>query len=139
MPLSSRRLTTHLIHKHRPAAVVTQRYTVAQAEEPAVMISIREYDRLIERLDACTHRGWADLWLAGMGAAVAVATGALVGALTLPAAMSGTRAALWVATGCGVIVLLLCLFGYLGQRRDHGKEITELRKDLENYKPNSMT
>jgi hypothetical protein len=45
--------------------------------------------------------------------------------MPLPAAMSETRAALWVATGRGVIVLLLCLFGYLGQRRDHGKEISE--------------
>ena len=84
MPLSSRRLIIHLVGEHRRAAVVTQRYTVAQGEEQAVVISIREYNRLIERLEASKQSGWADLWLAGAGAGVAVAMGALVGALTLP-------------------------------------------------------
>jgi len=138
VPLSSRKLIAQLVGEHRRAAVVTQRYTVAQGEEQAVVISVREYDRLIERLEACKQGSWADLWLAGVGAGVAVSMGALVGALTLPAAMSGTRVALWVATGCGLVVLLLCLFGYFGQRRDHGKEIAELRKDLENHKPRPM-
>ena len=61
--------------------------------------------------------------------------GALVGALTLPIPMSGTRGALWAVTGGGVAVLLLCLVGYFTQRRDHSGEIAELRKDLENHKP----
>lgn len=116
-------------------AIVTQRYAVAQGEERAVVIAVRDYDRLIERLEGCKPGGWADLWLACVGGAVAVAIGALVGALTLPASMSGTRDALWAITGGGVVALLLCLLGYFTQRRDHGGEIAELRKDLENHKP----
>jgi hypothetical protein len=81
--------------------------------------------------------GWAELWLAGVGAGVAVAIGALVGAVALPGAMSGTRDALWAVTGGGMAVLILCLAGYFTQRRDHGKEIAELRKDMENHKPRS--
>jgi hypothetical protein len=121
----------------RESAIFTQRYTLTQSEEQAVVIGVRDYDRLIERLDGCKPGGWADLWLAGVGAGVAVVMGALVGALTLPASMSGTRDALWAVTGGGVVVLLLCLVGYLTQRRDHGREIAELRKDLENHKPRS--
>ena len=60
---------------------------------------------------------------------------ALIGALTLPAAMSGFRDALWAITGGGMIALLLCLAGFFTQRRDHDREISELRKDLENHKP----
>ena len=75
----------------RDSAIFTQRYTVTQGEEQAVVIGVRDYNRLIERLDGCKPGGWADLWLAGVGAGVAVAIAALVGALTLPVAMSGTR------------------------------------------------
>jgi hypothetical protein len=49
--------------------------------------------------------------------------------------MSGTRDALWAVAGGGIVVLLLCLAGYLTQRRDHSREITELRKDLQNHIP----
>ena len=121
----------------RGSAVFTQRYTVAQDEEQAVVISVRDYDRLIERLESVKPGGWAELWLAGVGAGGAVAMGALVGTLTLPAPMSGTRDALWAVTGGGTVVLLLCLVGYFTQRRDHGREVAELRKDLENHKPRS--
>lgn len=119
----------------RDSAIFTQQYTIAQSEERAVVISVRDYNRLIERLDGCKPGNWSDLWLAGFGAGVAVAMGALIGALTLPVAMSGTRDALWAVTGGGVVVLLLCLVGYFTQRRDHGREIAELRKDLENHNP----
>ena len=121
----------------RDSAIFTQRYTVMQGEEQAVVIGVRDYNRLIERLDGCKPGGWADLWLAGVGAGVAVAIAALVGALTLPVAMSGTRDALWAVTGGGMVVWLLCLVGYFTQRRDHSREIAELRKDLENHKPRS--
>jgi hypothetical protein len=115
----------------------TQRYTVAQGDEQAVVIGVRDYDRLIERLDGCKPGGWTDLWLAGVGAGVAVAIAALVGTLTLPVAMSGTRDALWAVTVCGLVVLLLCLVGYFAQRGDHSREIVELRRDMENHKPRS--
>jgi hypothetical protein len=117
------------------STVFTHRYMVKQGEEQAVVIGVRDYNRLIERLDGCTPGGWADLWLAGVGAGVAVVMGALVGALTLPGAMSGTRDALWAVTGGGAIMLLLCLFGYFTQRRGNDRELAELLKDLESHKP----
>jgi hypothetical protein len=115
---------------------VTHRYAITEGEELGVAISIRDYDRLIERLDGCKP-GSADLWLAGVGAGVALATATLVGALTLPANLTGTRDVLWVLTVAGAVVLTLCLVGYLTQRQDHAREIAELRKDLEIHKPKS--
>lgn len=111
-------------------AWVTYQYVVSQGQEPGVVLSVRDLDRLIERLDGCKPSGWADLWLALAGAGAALAAGALVGALTLPAALAGTRDVLWALTGAGVVIFALCLFGYLTQRNDHGKEISELEKDL---------
>jgi hypothetical protein len=119
----------------REGAIFTQRYIVPRGEERAVIISIRDYNRLIERLDGCKPGGWADLWLAGAGAGVAILIGALVGALTVPTALSGTRDALWAITGGGLIMLLLCLVGFFTQRPGQDREIAELRKDLENHKP----
>ena len=121
----------------RECAIFTQRYIVPRGEEQAVVISIRDYNRLIERLDGCKPGGWTDLWLAGASAGVAVLISALVGALTVPTALSGTRDALWAVTVCGLVVLLLCLVEYFAQRRDHSGEIAELRKDMENHKPRS--
>jgi hypothetical protein len=117
---------------------VTQRYAVSQTQESAVIISMRNYDHLIERLDSCKPGGWAELWLAIAGAGAALAAGALVGALTLPVILSGTRDVLWALTAAGAAILALCLVGYLTQRRDHGKEISELKKDLEILKPGDM-
>jgi FtsH-binding integral membrane protein len=68
--------------------------------------------------------------LFGAGAGAALAAGALVTALTLSVAQSGARDVLWVLTGAGAVVLVLCLIGYLTQRRDRGREISELKKDL---------
>jgi hypothetical protein len=114
---------------------VTQQYAISQTEEPGVVISMRDYDRLIERLDGCRAGGWADLWLFGAGAGAALAAGALVTVLTMPVAQSGVRDVLWVLTGAGAVILVLCLVGYLTQRGDRGREISELRKDLEIRKP----
>jgi len=69
--------TEHL----RESAIFTQRYVVTPGEEQAVIIGIRDYNRLIERLNGCKPGGWADLWLAGASAGVAVLISALVGAL----------------------------------------------------------
>jgi hypothetical protein len=110
---------------------VTQQYVVSQGQEPGVVISMRDYDRLIERLEGCKPGGWADLWLAGFGAGAALAVSALVGALTLPVTLSGTRDVLWVLTAAGAVILVLCLVAYLTQRRGHEAEIGELKKDLE--------
>jgi len=114
---------------------VTQRYTVPQVEEPGVVISTRDYERLIERLDGCRPGGWGELWLAGVGGGIAVAAATAIGALTLPPTMTGLIGVLWVVTIAGSIIMVLCLVGYLSQRRDHGREIDELKKDLEMRKP----
>lgn len=114
---------------------VTQLFTVPQSKEQAVVISVRHYDRLIERLDGCKPGGWGDLWLAGVGAGVALAAAAGVTAATLPATLTGTKDVLWAATVAGIILALICLVAYFTQRRDHGKEIAELKKDLAMHKP----
>ena len=75
----------------------------------------------------CRPHGWADLWLALAGAGAALALGALVAALTAPAALAGV---LWALTGAGAAVFALSLFGYLTQRRDHGRELGELEEEL---------
>jgi len=120
-------------------ACVTQRVVVSQGQEPGVVIAMRDYDRFIERLDGCKPGGWADLWLAGVGVGAALATAALVGVLTLPVTLSGARDVLWALIAAGAVILGLCLFGYLTQRRDHGREIAELKKDLEIRKPKAPT
>jgi hypothetical protein len=114
---------------------VTQRYTVPQGEEPGVVISTRDYERLIERLEGCRPGGWGELWLAGVGGGLAVAAATAVGALTLPPALTGIIDVLWAVTVAGCVITTLCLVGYLSQRRDNGREIDELRKDLEMHKP----
>jgi hypothetical protein len=127
------------IEPSQEAVYVTQQYTVSQSKEPGLVISVRDYDRLIERLESCKAGGWADLWLFGAGAGTALVAGALVTALTLPVTQSGIRDVLWALTGAGAVVLILCLVGYLTQRGDHGREISELKKDLEIHKPRATT
>ena len=90
------------------SAYVNQRYSVPQSQEPGVVISVRDYDRLVERLDGCKPSGWSDLWLTGVGAGAALAVGALVGALTLPATLTGTKDVLWTLTAAGALIFLLC-------------------------------
>jgi hypothetical protein len=109
-------------------AHVTRKYVVSQSQEPDVVIAMSDYGRLSERLDGCKPCGWADLWLAGAGVGAALAAAALVGAMTLPATLSGTRDVLWALTAAGAAIFGLCLAGYLTQRRDHAREIEELRK-----------
>ena len=123
--------TEHL----RESAIFTQRYVVTPGEEQAVIIGIRDYNRLIERLNGCKPGGWADLWLAGASAGVAVLISALVGALTVPTALSGTRDALWAITGGGLIMVLLCLVAFFTQRSSHDREIAELRKIWKTINP----
>jgi hypothetical protein len=115
----------------------TRRYAVSQSQEPAVVIGMRDYNRLIERLDGCRRGDWTDLWLAVAGAAAGLGVSALVGALTLPPAMSGAVGVLWVLMAAGVAMFCLCMIFYLTQRRNHGKEIGELKKDLEIHKPDA--
>lgn len=119
----------------RQSVSVTQRYTVPQGEEPGVVMSARDLDRLIERLDGCGPGGWGELWLAGVGAGIAVAAAAAVGALTLPANLAGRIDALWAVTAAATLITILCLVGYLAQRRDHARGISELKKDLAMHKP----
>ena len=66
-----------------------------------------------------------------------MAAATAVGALTLAPTITGIINALWVVTVAGSVIMVLCLVGYLSQRRDHGREIDELKKDLEMRKPRS--
>jgi hypothetical protein len=114
---------------------VTWQYVISERREPGVVISVREYERIIERPEGCKPGGWADLWLAGVGVGAALAVGALVGALTLPPNLPGTRDVMWGLVVTGVVVLSLCVFAYFTQRRDRDAEIGELKKGLDLYKP----
>jgi hypothetical protein len=137
-PAGTKRSIAHQEETMQPV-YVNQRYFVSQSQEPGVLISMREYDRLIERLDGCKPDGWADLWLAGVGGGVTLAVGALVGALTLPASLLGARDILWALTATGAVVFMLCMVAYLTQRRELGAEIGELKKDLEIYRDRAGT
>jgi len=118
----------------RKQARITETYLIAQSQEQGVVISMRELDRLMDRLDSCKPRDWADLWLAGVGVGAALAAAALVGVFTLPITPSSTKDVLWALTATGAIILILCLAAYLTQRRGHKAEISELRKDLQIYR-----
>jgi hypothetical protein len=61
--------------------------------------------------------GRPELWLAGFHFGAALAIAAFVGALTQSDSMAGIRDVLWTLTATGIIVLLLCLAGYLSQRK----------------------
>lgn len=119
----------------QPSILVTQQFAVPLDEQPGVVIGARDFERLIERLDGCKPGGWGELWLAGIGAGVAVAASAAVGALTLPTTLTTLVGILWAVTVAATLVTILCLVGYLTQRRGLAKEITELKKDLEIHKP----
>jgi hypothetical protein len=120
-------------------ARITETYLIAQSKERGVVISVRNLERLIERLDACKLRDWADLWLAGIGVGAALAAAALVGVLTLPITLSSAKDVLWALTATGTITLILCLGAYLTQRRGYKAEVDELRKDLQIYKDRAAT
>ena len=75
---------------------------------------------------ACAREA-LDMVRAGLGyLAAALAVGALVVALMLPPTLSGVRDVLWALTVTGVVVLGLCLAGYLTQRHERGVEIGEV-------------
>jgi hypothetical protein len=116
-------------------ALVTHQYVVSQGEEPGVVLGVRDLDRLVERIGACRQSGWTELWLALAGAGAALTVTALVGALTLPADMAGTQGILWALTGAGAAIFALCMCAYLTQRRNHGKQLSELERDLMLRKP----
>jgi hypothetical protein len=115
----------------------TRRYAISESQESAVVIGMRDYDRLIQRLDGCKPGGWADLWLTIAGAAAALGVGALVGGLTLPPTLSATVDVLWALVATGATIFCLCIVGYLTQRRNYEKEIGELSKDLEIHLPDA--
>lgn len=71
--------------------------------------------------------------MAGLGVGAMLAVAAFVGALTLPS----STGLLWALAGTGVVVLLLCLAGYLARCPQRSSEIGQLRKDLEIHRPNT--
>lgn len=95
-------------------------------------ITHREYRRLIERLNACRPRGWADVWLVAAGAGLGLVAAALVTALSLAnATPPATKTMIWMLVPIGGIVFLLSIGAYSAQRRSEGDKITELKKDME--------
>lgn len=126
------------IESHKQARI-TETYLIAQSQEQGVVISVRDLDRLIERLDGYKPRSWADLWLAGVGVGAALTAAALVGMLTLPITLSSTKNVLWALTATGATTLILCLGAYFSQRRGHKAEVVELRKDLQIYRDRATT
>jgi len=111
---------------------VTNVTTVEQSREPGVLISTRQYKRYLERLEGCTPSGWADLWLALTGLGGGLGVTAFVTRLTLPSTATATeKAVLLMLTILGAVCFVLCMFAYLTQRQQRGKDIKELKTDLE--------
>jgi hypothetical protein len=125
------------IEREQNCTHVTQRYEIAESVESAIVISVRDYERIVERLKTCRQHGWGELWLAGFSSGAAAAAATLVTVLALPGTLIGTRDVLWTVTAAGAIVAIVCLLGYFTQRRDHGKEVDELTRDLEVRKPSA--
>ena len=61
--------------------------------------------------------GGAELWLVGIGAGAALIIAAFVAALTEARGLTAVRDVMWTLTFTGVCILLLCLAGYLSERR----------------------
>ena len=120
------------------AVFLAQEFEGSLDPEPAAVIPVRQLDRIIERLEDCRLKGWAALWLAGLGVDATLALGALVGALSLPSSSSGVSDVLWALTATGAVVFILCLVAYLTQRREHSSAVGQVIKDLEIYKPRSQ-
>jgi hypothetical protein len=101
-------------------------------QEPGLAILERDYVRQIERLERCKPRGWSDLWLAGGGIGSGLAASALVTVISLDTtAHWGTKAILWMLIIIGVVIAALSFVAYFTQRHDRGKEIDELKIDME--------
>jgi hypothetical protein len=64
--------------------------------------------------------GWAELWLVGVNAGVALAIAALLAALALTLTQAGgltaVRDVMWTLFVMGICIFLLCLAGYRSQR-----------------------
>ena len=105
---------------------------VRESQEPGVLINARQYKRYLDRLEDCTPSGWSDLWLALTGIGGGLAITAFVTRLTLPSTAAATpKTVTLMLTVLGVVCFILCIIGYLTQRQQHGKEIKDLKTDLE--------
>jgi hypothetical protein len=59
----------------------------------------------------------AELWLVGINAGTALAIAAVVAALTQAGGPTAVRDVMWTLAVMGICILLLCVAGYLSQRR----------------------
>lgn len=134
-PRPAERNHKHVASTEAPHQVYTRGYVIPRSLELAIVIRVGDFNRIIDRLDGCQSGSWPDLWLAAAGAAAALGVSALIGALTLPSAMPGTVGILWALMAAGVTIFCLCVTSYITQQCHRGKEIDELKKDLEIYLP----
>lgn len=112
--------------------VVNNAMMVRESQEPGVLINARQYKRYLDRLEDCIPSGWSDLWLALTGIGGGLAITAFVTRLTLPSTASATpKMVTLMLTVLGVVCFILCIIGYLTQRQQHGKDIKDLKTDLE--------
>lgn len=111
---------------------VNQGMFVRERQEPGVLISERVYQHYIQRLAGCEPSGWADLWLALAGVGGGLAVAALVTYLTLPSSASaGEHDIMLMLVILGAVGLVLSVIGYFTQRQERGKDIRDLKADLE--------
>jgi hypothetical protein len=114
---------------------VNRGMSLESSQEPGVAIPERDYIRLIDRLEGCRSTGWGDLWLTGGGVGGGLFAAALVTVISLGnTPPSGTKIILWMLVAIGACVTVLSLGAYCTQRHDRGKQISDLKKDMERFR-----
>ena len=111
---------------------ISQSLIVEQKDEPAIVITKRQYDRLIQRLDEATPNGWPELWLTGAGVGGGLAAAAIAGVFTL-APTSTARGVLWTLVALGIVATVACVAAFLSLRHNHRRDMADLKRDLKMY------
>jgi hypothetical protein len=109
----------------------TQALSVEQTTETGVLLSDRNWQRIIDKLEACKERGLAEIWIAVGGIALGGAIAAGIGIITLPpSAVSHDRGYLIMIIVFGIILTAICALGYFITREKNNKAIEMIIGDM---------
>lgn len=110
---------------------VSTTITLQNTEEPGVGMTLRQFNRYMERLDRCKEP-LVGLWLAFAGVSAGVAGSAFVGLYALPISglPAGTKGNLEIICGAGLLLACLCLVAYFALRSRQEDAIDQLKQDM---------